>query len=237
MVRRSLPERTVDAWVAIAISEIYPNARLWAPTQVIDDTNWDYGAFLGDGKILILEDKATTPVHRKRKAPLYTHRIRIDRDQLNWYCDDVEPNLTVPAYYVLPRPPWDGPPSGSDVVADQSITRTMSLAGPFSLWTFVIRCSDLRTHLGVRDTVDTDTLPIPHSVTLQAFLTAVAACEHGKVISGPGSSAEAAAKGVRLQESQTAAQANQRPRGQDEQRFTGSSLGVFVPIQDLQATR
>jgi hypothetical protein len=95
MARRSLPERTVDAWVAIAICGVFPNARLWAPTQVIEDTNWDYGVSHGDGKIFIFEDKATTPVHRSRKLPLDTHRIYIDREQLDWYCDEVEPSLSV----------------------------------------------------------------------------------------------------------------------------------------------
>jgi hypothetical protein len=68
--------------------------------------NWDRAAaLLGEGRVFLFEDKGTTPVTRKRKAPLQTHRIDIDRAQLDWYCDEVEPAEDVPVYYVLPRLP------------------------------------------------------------------------------------------------------------------------------------
>jgi hypothetical protein len=50
MPQRSLPERTVDAWVSAAICSAFPHARIWGPTQAIDATNWDYGLSLGDGR-------------------------------------------------------------------------------------------------------------------------------------------------------------------------------------------
>jgi len=86
-VRRSLPERTVDAWVAAYVSHRFPNALIWAPTQRLSDPNWDFGASLGNGKVFILENKATTPISRQRKTPLETHRIQVDPDQLDWYCE------------------------------------------------------------------------------------------------------------------------------------------------------
>jgi hypothetical protein len=68
--------------------------------------NWDRAAaLLGEGRVFLFEDKGTTPVTRKRKAPLQTHRIDIDRAQLDWYCDEVEPAEDVPVYYVLPSRP------------------------------------------------------------------------------------------------------------------------------------
>ena len=87
MPRRSLPERTVDGgvrsamtfpmrriWEPLRILKIFffSHARIWGPTQNIEETNWDYGLSLGDGKLLILEDKGTTAVLRKRKKPLDT---------------------------------------------------------------------------------------------------------------------------------------------------------------------
>lgn len=57
--KRSLPERTVDAWVTSAITTMFPHALIWAPTQVPADTNWDFGIEFGAGNIFILEDKAT----------------------------------------------------------------------------------------------------------------------------------------------------------------------------------
>jgi hypothetical protein len=86
------PERTVDAWVSAAICTVFPHARIWGPTQAISATNWDYGLSLGDGKIFILEDKGTSPVARTRRHPLLTHKIDVDRSQLDWYCDEVEPD-------------------------------------------------------------------------------------------------------------------------------------------------
>lgn len=71
MAKRSLPERTVDAWVAASICGAFPNALIWGPTQRVAE-NWDYGVSLGDGKVFILEDKATTPVVRSAQLPLNT---------------------------------------------------------------------------------------------------------------------------------------------------------------------
>lgn len=85
-----MPERTVDAWVAAAVCNAFPEARIWDPTQAIRGRNWDRAIrLLGTGKIFIFEDQAT-PVARKRKTPLNTHRIDIGRAQIDWYCDEIE---------------------------------------------------------------------------------------------------------------------------------------------------
>jgi len=84
---RSMPERTVGA-----VRTAFPAARIWDPTQAMKGRNCDRAAaLLGEGKVFLFEDKGTTAVTRKRKAPLHTHRIDIDRAQLGWYCDEVEP--------------------------------------------------------------------------------------------------------------------------------------------------
>lgn len=72
---RSLPERTVDAWVTAAIVRRFANARLWCPTQNAVE-NWDEAVGLGDGKLFLLENKAPEDVDDE------DHRLTIDLDQL-----------------------------------------------------------------------------------------------------------------------------------------------------------
>lgn len=79
---RSLPERTVDAWVAGVFCSRFASAHVWAPTQLAANGNWDYGMNLGNGKLFILEDKATQHVSRTTLPD--THRITIDPAQLDW---------------------------------------------------------------------------------------------------------------------------------------------------------
>jgi hypothetical protein len=237
MSRRSLPERTVDAWVSTAICVTFPHARIWGPTQAIKQTNWDYGASLGEGKIFILEDKGTTAVERRRQKPLDTHRIHIDMDQLDWYCDEVEPATGVPVYYVLPQPPWIGAATGSDVVPDQAICRVESATGRFEAWTFVSRCSDLRGKLGGLSSIDTDRLPLAGGWSLAEFFRHVQECEIGRRISGAGEPSLSAAR--------SAEQVGQPPRASVQDRTNelrpsqsvGSALAVFVPSEDLPGWR
>lgn len=230
---RSLPERTVDAWVAAAICRTFPGAHLWAPTQVPSDANWDYGASLGDGKVLILEDKATTPVRRKRKAPIETHWIDVPRSQLDWYCDHVEPALNVPVFYVLPAPPWRGEPTGSVVVPDQAVCRIASTHGPFEQWAYVVRSTDLRAYLGHRRGLETDELPIPASQTLAAFLEGIRRCEYGRRVSGLGEGVNAAMKGDEQGDVASVDVSQRRSRSDSSDRRMGSALGVFLPAADL----
>src|SRR6202034_84923 len=112
--------------------------------------NWDR-AFLPSeaGKIFIFEDKGTTAVTRSQKMPLQTHRIEIGTAQLDWYCDEVEAASSIPVYYVLPRPPWNGGAS-SGHIPEQAAFRVASDAGPFPQWAYVSRCTDLRLQLNDR---------------------------------------------------------------------------------------
>jgi hypothetical protein len=51
-------ERTVDTWVASAICSVFPDARIWDPTQAMRGRNWDRAFLpLGAGKVFIFEDK------------------------------------------------------------------------------------------------------------------------------------------------------------------------------------
>ncbi len=234
MVSRSLPERTVDAWVSAVVCRQFPNALVWGPTQVVQDENWDYGASLGDGKVFILEDKATSPVTRKRKAPLATHWIDIPRSQLNWYCDDVQPRVHVPVFYVLPAPPWTGTPTGSVVVPDQAACRVASPAGPFEEWAFVVAADDLRTYLGARRGLETVELPIASSRSLAAFLDEVRSCRLGYRVGGGGGGASAAMKGLdQGDRGRNNVASGPVARRDESDRRMGSALAVFVPAGDL----
>jgi len=230
--RRSLPERTVDAWVSTAICSRFPHARIWGPTQNIEETNWDYGLSLGDGKLLIFEDKGTTGVARKQKQPLETHRINIDIDQLSWYCNEVEPTTGVPVYYVLPKPPWFGDPTGSKVVPDQAICRVSSVAGPFTDWAFAIRSLDLRVNLDGGSAIYTDQLPLKETLTLSEFFTRVQQCEIGKRISGTGESSSLITK-TPEQVSRESDDTIYTPGSLDRVQYIGSALAVFLPAEDL----
>jgi hypothetical protein len=231
---RSLPERTVDAWVSSAVCTAFPHARIWGPTQNMEEANWDYGLSLGDGKILVFEDKGTTPVQRRRKRPLYTHRIYIDLGQLDWYCDRVEPTTGAPVYYVLPQPPWIGAATGSGITPDQAICRVNSVAGLFDEWAFVSRASDLRKELGGRrNSIDTDQLPFADAISLTEFFRRMRACQVGKRISGSGDSSSLVAKAPQQAGQLPVSYTADRIDPRQQQAYVGSAIAVFVPAQDL----
>jgi len=232
MTRRSLPERTVDAWVSSAVCAAFPRARIWGPTQNIEQTNWDYGLSLGDGKLFILEDKGTTAIRRKRKKPLDTHSIYIDTDQLAWYCNQVERAADVPVYYVLPKPPWLRAVTGSEVVPDQAVCRVESVAGAFPDWAFVCRAGDLRAQLASRSTLYTDQLPFKGSWTLSEFFGQVKDCSIGKRIAGKGEASALAAKAPE-QVGQQPTTAALSIGSHNRLSYVGSALAVFVPAEDL----
>lgn len=234
MPRRSLPERTVDAWVAATVCQAFSDALLWAPTQLAIEQNWDYSASLGDGKILIFEDKATSPVARAHKMPTQTHRIEIDRTQLAWYCDKVQ--LVAPVFYVLPKPPWLGPPTGSSVVPEQAISRFASPSGPFENWAFVVAATDLRTYLGNRPTIDTDELPFNGCATLAVFLNEVKECRRGQIVRRPPSDStdRTGTTAAELNTLQPPVEpANEFLSRAEISRQSGSSMTVFIPSSNL----
>jgi len=221
---RSLPERTVDAWVAAAVCSAFPGARIWDPTQVIRGRNWDRAVhLLGAGKIFILEDKATTAVARKRTTPLNTHRIDIGRVQFDWYCDEIEPDGGIPVYYVLPDPPWKG---STDPVSvpEQAACRVTSTAGPFTQWAHVVRCTALRAALEGRRSVETHELPLlPGAMPLADFFTSVRWGQEGRWLPEPDELDFVTGLGGRDPH---------RP-GDRRDRHEGSALAVFAPAADF----
>lgn len=224
MPERSMPERTVDTWVALAICAVFPEARIWDPTQAMKGRNWDRSFLPREaGRVFIFEDKGTTAVTRTRKEPLQTHRIDITMAQLDWYCDEVESAGTIPVYYVLPRPLWNGGAS-SGPVPEQGACRIASNDGPFAQWAYVSRCTDLRRELTRRRrrTIDTDQLPMPGSMTLEEFLRDVRHGKGGRWLSPDDEDALRS----------TGEQPAEPERALDDSP-AGSALAVFVPADNL----
>jgi hypothetical protein len=236
----------VDAWVSTAICSAFPHARIWGPTQALDATNWDYGLAIGDGKIFILEDKGTFPVVRTRRLPLQTHKIDIDRSQLDWYCTEVESHWGVPVYYVLPDPPWLGPHTGPPVVPYQALYRSSSPHGPFEEWAFVSRCHELRRFLGTRSSLETHLLSSSLGEhTLAEFLKGVSDCILRRAVSG---STKASDWNEKRPEDEKGPEGQQTLfpesnigspgilRSEVAERV-GSALAVFIPSEDLPGWR
>lgn len=229
MPERSMPERTVDAWVAAAICSVFPAARIWDPTQAMKGRNWDRASRLPEaGVVFIFEDKGTTAVTRTRNPPLQTHRIDIRADQLDWYCDVVEPESMIPVYYVLPRPPWNGGVS-SGHVPEQAACRVTSGGGPFGEWAYVSRCTDLRQELSGRRSIDTDQLPLPGGMSLAEFLQEVRHGRAGEWI--------APEKKLDILASRSPGRRAAWPTGPRRSPHTGSALAVLVPAGDLASRR
>ncbi|MEU8075930.1 hypothetical protein AB0B31_10810 [Catellatospora citrea] len=249
---RSLPEHTVDCWVAAEVLERLPDAQLWAPTQVGSD-NWDTAFGLGPTKCFILEDKATEP-----RTPNSTeHKVTIDMHQLMRYIDTVG----APVYYVLPAPPWDAMstmttldpvapvPAASRCRTGRRCAHASDAHGPFATWTYVVDAlpllrfiADYRTSVGAEFSIRTcDFEKIPGVMTLQEFLRGVESCDAGGV---PYTDAATARQGWQVQASRRRAQARDLWGGGLYERFGGESrlmkgrsgvLAVAAPVPGIVA--
>jgi hypothetical protein len=93
----SLPERTVDAWVAAYLATRIPDVLLWAPTQR-QVPDYDIASSLpGPGKLFVLEDKAP---YTNGSAHWFVLQVR----QLWNYLRNAD--LRTRTFYVLPCPPF-----------------------------------------------------------------------------------------------------------------------------------
>jgi hypothetical protein len=99
---RSIPEKTLEHWASIYLSNRFPNGALWWPA-VGEDVLAELPrlAASGPGKTLALELKST-------EADGDDHVLEIDTHQLARYLNPpFGPPL--PVYYVFPTPFWIGP--------------------------------------------------------------------------------------------------------------------------------
>lgn len=97
----SIPERTVESWLAVELEAWFPGVRLWAPTQSASG-NWDLAA-QGAGKLIIFECKGCDP--RKAGHSVAINMPQLERYALGWEFEKVRKHV----FYVLPAPPWSGP--------------------------------------------------------------------------------------------------------------------------------
>jgi hypothetical protein len=163
---RSLPEHTVEAWVAMAIGSTFPNARIWSPTPPNLRSGWDRGVDLGEGKSFIFENKATELV-----KPGNDHVIEINHPQLDRYCELTREANQLPIYYVLPDPPWFVIPRQDTPIPVESVHRISPV--PFREWAWVVPCIELRDYLRGAHSIRTSVLPRRGWSTLASFLKEV----------------------------------------------------------------
>jgi len=169
-LRVSVPERTVDVWVAGVVADKFEDAQIWAPTTRGSD-NWDLGVSIpvpgahgSPGKLLVLENKGATPLKSG------DHRIRIDLPQIHRYCRSPYVDYV---FYVLPSPPWSGEPPHW-VVPPQAGHR--STAGG---WLWVVPAPMLLGWLRTtnRSSILASQIPALGSVVLDDFLDEIHRCE------------------------------------------------------------
>ncbi len=191
MAKKSLPERTLDLWVACAINDAFPNALIWAPTQNdirrAAPQNWDAAAELAGSKTVLLENKATV-------ASGPDHRIEIDKSQLERYLAKLDADGFDRLFYVLPSPPWQGNHGPGPVPAEAANRSNVAS------WAHVFPACCLMLWLDAhgRNSVNTKELQGPPQLTcpvcrqspwsLDAFLKGLAGCwiiERSAAATGP----------------------------------------------------
>jgi hypothetical protein len=99
---RSIPEKTLEHWSSIYLSNRFPDGSLWWPSSGEDVlTELPRLAATGPGKTLALELKTTEAVGSN-------HELSIDVHQLERYLNPPS-GPPLPVYYVFPVPHWTGP--------------------------------------------------------------------------------------------------------------------------------
>ncbi|WP_236794929.1 hypothetical protein [Amycolatopsis sp. GM8] len=99
---RSIPEKTLEHWTSIYLSNRFPNGALWWPVSGEDVlVELPRLAASGPGKSLALELKTT-------EARGTDHVLEIDTRQLARYVNPPA-GPPLPVYYVFPTPHWTGP--------------------------------------------------------------------------------------------------------------------------------
>lgn len=147
---RSIPEKTLEHWTSIYLTDRFPNGALWWPTSGEDVlAELPRLAATGPGKTLALELKTTEVVGTE-------HVLWIDTRQLDRYLyPPFGPPL--PVYYVFPVPHWTGPlrsrhgrtpgPTGGMVEAPPQWWRQRAGWSWFGEWLYVMSAQSLSAAL------------------------------------------------------------------------------------------
>ncbi len=219
VVTGSLPEHTVDIWVASAIARRFPGAATWAPSPRQDGGGiWDMGfrRWPLDGKVVIFENKATVALTRPAPNGQPDHRVDIGWAQLSDYKAG-DPNVWQRLFYVLPWPPWQGVPAGPPV----PLLPTEANHAPASVaWLWVVKADALEAYLaatGRRSLKSSEVSGLGlNAQPLDAFLDDLADCERiSELAVWEGESMET---------------------GKSSPRKTGTPptpVAAFIPVQDL----
>jgi hypothetical protein len=122
---RSIPEKTLEHWTSIYLSNRFPNGALWWPTSGEDVlAELPRLAASGPGNTLALELKTT-------EADGADHVLDIDTRQLTRYLTPPS-GPPLPVYYVFPTPHWTGPLTSQSGTAPTAPTGTA--AAPPEWW-------------------------------------------------------------------------------------------------------
>jgi hypothetical protein len=123
-----VPEKTVEIWTAIAVSDLIPDSEIWSPTNARDSVDQAISA----GKTWAFELKACS----SRRGGSFLIRL----NQLERHA--FHPVHSIPVLYVLPLTPWSKRPAGlPPVEADQWKS--------FPDWAWVVPAVDLASYLGI----------------------------------------------------------------------------------------
>lgn len=148
--KRSIPEKTLEHWTSIYLSNRFPNCALWWPAAGEDVlAELPQMAASGPGKTLALELK-TTQVRGT------DHVLEIDTYQLARYLSPPS-GPPLPVYYVFPAPRWTGPltsrsgitpaaPTGT-AVAPPAWWRRRAGTAWFADWLYVLSARSLAAAL------------------------------------------------------------------------------------------
>jgi hypothetical protein len=162
----SIPERTVESWLALELEVWFPGVRLWAPTQSAAG-NWDVAA-QGAGKLLIFECKGCDPLKQG-------HRVPINMAQLQRYAMGRDfAAVRDHVFYVLPAPPWLGssPAPGAPFTppaalpAEYADQRLVGSAGGCWEWFHVTTAKTLWASLRLTESSSVNTRRLPNSPSL-----------------------------------------------------------------------
>jgi hypothetical protein len=148
--QRSIPEKTLEHWTSIYLSNRFPNGALWWPAAGEDVlAELPRLAASGPGKTLALELKTT-------QARGTNHVLEIDTHQLNRYLNPPS-GPPLPVYYVFPAPHWTGPLTSRSGFAPATPTGTTATppawwrrrVGPawFADWLYVLSARSLAAAL------------------------------------------------------------------------------------------
>lgn len=227
---RTLPERTVDAWVAAYLVSAFPSILLWAPTQrSLPDL--DYAAMVGGGKTFVLEDKGA---YTKSNSP-GEHFVEIHHRQLHNYC--CNRSLRDRTFYVLPSPPY--PPAALDSAIPPRVAAARIDGHPWGAkgahkWMYAVPVTDLWKVIFPGESLPSTGPPVPKGsllpITAHGYTSI--ACKDFK-LSGRKAWPTLEQFASRVRECQYGEDVGETPAYDESPAPSDRAIAAFVPYSDL----